>query len=61
MEDYITRDCLVCHQYVYHNRTVNRMRSLSGIVHTPLGIAVFQKFQINHAVVSDYTDGEICC
>ena len=59
MEDYTTNNCLECHQYADHDIIINRRRSVSGTIHTLLGIYVCWKVQIQPAVASDSTDGEI--
>ena len=42
-------------------RTINRRRSVSGIIHTLVGVAILCKVQIWPATASDYTDVEIRC
>ena len=44
-----------------HDIILNRRQSVSGVIHTLLGVSVFWKVNIQPAVVSDYTDGEIRC
>ena len=40
VEDYTTHNCLKCHQYEDHDTILNMRRSVSGIIHTLLGISV---------------------
>ena len=61
IEDYTTHNCLECHQYADHARILNRRRSVSGIIHTMFGVSVYWKVQIQTAISSDSTDGEIRC
>ena len=60
-EDHTTQNCLECHQNSDHDRIINKRGSVSGIIHTLLGVAVFWKVQIQPDIVSDPTDGEIIC
>ena len=39
-EDHTTQNCLEYHKYADHARIINRIRSVSGILHTLLGVAV---------------------
>ena len=48
VEDYTTQNCLEWYQDVYHTRILNIRRSVSGIIHTLLGVAVFGKYRYNH-------------
>ena len=41
--DYTTHNFLYCHQYEDHAIIINRRRSVSGIIHTLLGVDVFWK------------------
>ena len=43
VEDYTTQNCLELHQDVYYDIIINRRRSVSGIIHTLIGVAVFWK------------------
>ena len=43
VEDYTTHNFLECRQYAYHDRTINKRWSVSGILNTLLGVAVFCK------------------
>ena len=61
VEDYIIQNCLECHQDAYHAIIINRRRSVSGIIHTLLCAAIYWKLQIQPAIASDSTDGEIRC
>ena len=61
VEDHKTQNFLECHQDADHARIINRRRSVSGIIHTLLGVAVCWKVQIQPAIASDSTDGEIRC
>ena len=61
VEDHITQNCLEYHQDAYHAIILNRRRSVLGIIHTLLGVAVCWKVQIQPAISSDSTDGEIRC
>ena len=56
VEYYVTYNCLYCHQYADHARILNRRRSLSGIIYTLLGVAVFWKVHIQPAIDSESTD-----
>ena len=38
VEDYTTQSCLEWNQYVDHDRILNRRRSVSGIIHTSIGV-----------------------
>ena len=44
-----------------HARIINRRRSVSGIIHNLLGVAVYWKVQIQPDISSEFTDGEIRC
>ena len=57
VEDYTTYNCLECHQDVDHAIIINRRRSVSGILHTLLGVAVFWKVHIQPDIASNSTDG----
>ena len=58
--DYHTaQNCLYCHQDAGHARIINTIRSVSGIIHTLLGVTVCWKLHIQPAIASDSTDGEI--
>ena len=48
-----------CHQDADHAIIINIRRSVSGIIHTLLGVAVYWKVHIQLAIASDSTDGEI--
>ena len=61
MEDYTTKYCLEYHQDADNTRIINIRLSVSGIIHTLLGITVSWKLQIQPAVESESTDGEILC
>ena len=61
VEDHTTQNVLECHQDADHYITLNRRRSVSSIIHTLLGIAVFCKLQIQPSISSDSSDGEIIC
>ena len=52
---------LECHKYADHDRIINRRRSVSGIIHTLLGVSVCWKVNIQPDVASDSTHGEIVC
>ena len=60
-EDHTTHNCLDFHQDADHARILNIRRSVLVIIHTLLGVAVFWKVQIQPAIASDSTDGEIRC
>ena len=57
VEDYTTQNCLQCHQDSYHSRIINIIQSVSGILHTLLGVDVFYKVQIQPCIASDSTYG----
>ena len=59
VEYHTTQNCLECHQYAYHVIILNRRRSVSVIIHTLLGVFVCWKVQIQPAIASYSTDGEI--
>ena len=61
VEYHKTQNCLECHQYAYHARIFNIRRSVLGSIHTLLGVAFYWKVQIQPAIASDSTDGEIIC
>ena len=61
MEEYTTQNCLEFHQDADHARTINRIQSVSGIIHTLLGVAVCWKLQIRPSMAYDSTGGEIIC
>ena len=57
VEEYMTQNFLEFHQYVDHARIINRRRSVSVIIHTPLCVAVFFKVQIQLDIASGFTGG----
>ena len=59
VEDYKTHNCLECHQDVDHAQILNIQWSVSGIIHTLIGVDVCWKDQIKPVFYSDPTDGEI--
>ena len=61
VEDYTSYNIVGCHQDADHAQFPNILQSVSGIIHTLLGVDVWWNFQIYPAVSSDSTDGEICC
>ena len=61
VEDHTTHIVLECHQDADNDRILNIRRSVSGIIHTLLGVSVCWKVQIQPAIASDSTDGEIRC
>ena len=46
---------------MYHDRIFNRRRSVSGIIHTLLGVDVYWKLQIKTAITYESTAVEIGC
>ena len=56
VEEHTTQNCLECHQDADHDRILNRRRSVSGIIHNLIGVAVYWKAQIQPAIVSDSTE-----
>ena len=58
VEYHTTKNCLEFHQDADHARILNRRRSVSGIIHTLLVVAVCWKVQIQPAIASDFTDRE---
>ena len=40
VEDYTTQNCLECHQDADHDIILDRIRSVTGILHTLLGVSV---------------------
>ena len=61
VEYHTTQNCLECHQNSNHARILNRRRSVSVIIHTLLGVAVFWKVHIQTDIIFEPTDGEIIC
>ena len=61
VEYHRTQIFLEFHQDVDHSISLNIRRSVSGIIHTLLGVAVCWKVQIQPAIASESTDGEIRC
>ena len=61
MEYYTSHNFLEYHQYADHARILNIRRSVLVIIHTLLGVKMCRKVQIQPAVASDSTDGEIGC
>ena len=61
VEDHTTQNCLECHQDADHPIILNRRRSVSGIIHTLLGVTVCWKVHIWPDIASGPTDGEIRC
>ena len=47
------------HQDADHAKIINRRRSVLGIIHSLFGVAVCWKVQIQPAIESESTDGEI--
>ena len=56
VEYHTTHNCLECNQYADHAIILNIRRSVSGIIHTLLGVAVCWKVQIQQSIVSESTD-----
>ena len=50
VEYHTTQNILECHQDADHARILNRRRSVSGIIHTLLSVAVCLKVQIQPAI-----------
>ena len=61
VEDYKTQNCLECHQDADQSIIINIIFSVSGILHTLIGIAVWFKLHILSAKSSDSTGVEIRC
>ena len=59
VEYHTTQNCLECHQYEDRVRIINIIRSVSGIIHTLLGVAVCWKVQIKPDITSESTDGQL--
>ena len=59
VEGYTNQNCLEFHQNAGHDIFINKKRSVSGIIHTLLDVAVYWKVQIKPDVASNSTDGEI--
>ena len=59
VEDHTTQNFLEFHQYADHARIINRIRSVSGIVHNLFGRAICWKLQIQPDIASESTDVEI--
>ena len=59
VKDHTTQNYLEFHQDADHARILNRRRSVSGIIHTLLCVAVYWKVQIQPDIASDSTGGEI--
>ena len=56
VEYHITQHFLECYQDADHAITLNRRRSVSGIIHTLPGVAFCCKVQIQPAIASDSAD-----
>ena len=56
-----TQNCLEYHEDADHPRIINIIRSVSGIIPTLLGVAIFWKVHIQPDIASDSTAGEIRC
>ena len=61
VEEYTTHNFLELHQYADHDIIINRRRSVSGIIHAMLGVAVLWKEQVKPTIAYDSTYGEIRC
>ena len=61
VEYYRTHYCLEWYQDADHARIINRGKLGLGIIHTLLGVSVWQKVQIKADIASESTDGEIRC
>ena len=61
VEDHTTHNCLEYHQDADHATIINRRRSVPGIIHNLIGFSICWKVQIQPAIESDFTDGEIIC
>ena len=59
VEDHTTQNCLECHQDADHARILSKRGSVLDIINILLGVAVCWKVQIQPAIASDSTDGEI--
>ena len=57
VEDHTTQNCLEYTQDADHAIILNRRRSVSGIIHTLLGVAVFWKVKIQPDISFDSTYG----
>ena len=57
VEYHKAQNCFECHQDVGHARIINIRRSVSGIIHTLLGVDVCWKVQIQRAIESESTGG----
>ena len=56
VEDHMTQNCLECHQDADHDIIINIRWSVSGIIHTLIGVLVFCKVHIQPAIASDSTN-----
>ena len=61
VEDHTTHNFFKCHQDADHAKILNKIRSVSGIIHTLLGVSVWWKVNIQPAIAYDSTGGEIRC
>ena len=61
VEYYTTQNFLERHQDADHAKIINIRQSVSGILHTLLGVDVFRKLHIQSSIASESTDGEIRC
>ena len=61
VEDCTTQNCLECHQEADHAIIINTRQSLSVIIYSLSGVAVYWKLLIQISVASDSTYGEIRC
>ena len=50
VEDHTTQNVLECDQCVDHDIVLNRRRSVLGIIHTLLGVAIYWKVHIQPAI-----------
>ena len=57
VEYHTTHNCLECHQDSDHASIINRRRSVSGIIHALIGIAVCWKVQIRPDIAPESNDG----
>ena len=47
------------HQDADHDKIMNRIWSVSGIMNNIIGVSIYGKLYMHHNVASEYTDGEI--
>ena len=57
VEDYTAQNFLECYQDSYHDTIINSRRSVSGIIHTLIGVAFCYRVHIQPPVAYEFTNG----